>query len=238
MSSSVLSRFQNYVLSETYVELQPIIFRIIHKFHSRYGIPLEDLVPVAHKSFVRSCMRYDRTKGTALSSWVYQKLWGDLMDFTRTETRWRRHHASLEELVSDIEERASRVETLLPKTHPDTFMTELKDRLSANAQVVVKIVLESPKAFSKKCAKKNVRTSSALKRALQAYLREMGWQSSKIKQTFEELIETLQPEKPEPENEDRVRRRMHRLKMKRQHPILRDMGMSKDKVRFLIHDGA
>lgn len=170
-------RLQHQITNTTYEDLSHLVFQVTHGFARRYNIPFRDLVSEAHIIYVEQVERYDKTRGTALSSWVYTKVWFGLMSYVRRGFK-RPPHVELEEAPE-------------PATPPDLFLHDLRDELSADARTVVSLLLDSGRDFSLLCKWNRARTRTSMLKTLREHLEDIGWSAEQIGEAFDEIRDAL-----------------------------------------------
>ncbi len=170
-------RLQHQIINTTYDDLSHLVFQVTHGFARQYNIPFQELVSEAHMIYVEQVPRYDRTKGTALSSWIYTKVWFGLMSYVRNGFQ-RPPHVELEEAPE-------------VSTPPEQFLLDFRDELSEDARTVVGLLLDSRRDFSLLCKWNRVRTRKQMLKTLREQLRDEGWSSRKIFVAFFEIREAL-----------------------------------------------
>lgn len=178
---------RSVAMEATYEDLQLLVYQATHKIATRYQIPFEDLLSEAHCCFVRAFDTYTPEKGASMSSWVYSKVTWGLQTFLRKELR---HHN--QPRIDDQPELAY---------DPGRPVSELYSDLSDEAQEVVRVLLESPKDFSRLCRWNDVASKDTLRETMSEHLQDRGWSVFAVRESFQEIAEALEPEeeeKPEP----------------------------------------
>ncbi len=172
-----MNTLRQEVLTETYIDLQKMVYMVTNKIALRYGVPFEDLIGVSHQIFVKECDRYDSKHGASISSWIYSKVnWG-LLSFMRKEYR----HLHLGNLDDAPEQTCP----------PNTFLAEIKSELSEDANSIVALVLDTHNDFALLCKWRKTRTRRAALNALVEHLEDVGWTEEKIELHFNEIRKAL-----------------------------------------------
>lgn len=164
-------------LADAYQDCHEIVYQIVHKTAARFGLSFEDLVSEAHRLLVKAYDTYDRSKGAALSTWVYSQVnWG-LLSFMRKELR---HHHLVN--TDDLPEQS---------VDPDLFLTTLRSDLTEDANVVVSLILDSSSDFQRLCKWNRASTKNHVLNTLRECLEDMGWQARDIKRAMREIGDVL-----------------------------------------------
>lgn len=164
-------------VDETFEQVRLLVYRVTHKFASRYNLPFDELLSVSHYAFVKAYHRFKPRRGAQLSSWVYSRVTTNLQDYIETEFKHGNHDELREELCG-------------MEDH-DSFRVELLSRLHPDARVVVRLVLDAPDDFATLLRWKRVRTRREVRRALREQLELLGWDDDRIAIAFDDVQQAL-----------------------------------------------
>ena len=168
-------------LTETYLDVRLMLFKLAHRFAVCYGVPVEDLISEANFSFVRAFRRYDPSRFKAkarFSSVVYFAVTCDLKTYLKKQKK----HRNLEELD----------DTNTGTTQPDrSFRCTVESELREDARYVVSLVLEAPAELAKAMQWHDVKTPSASLAIIREHLTDVGWEHTRITETFSEIRKVL-----------------------------------------------
>lgn len=166
----------------TYPDVAKLLCQLVHRFRARYGQfadwDVDEMLADANAIYAQCCNEYDPTRGTTFPGFLYCRCWTALFTvYRRRAWEHKRRHA----LPPDVTVRT-------PAWDRETFL----DRLSADAQTAVTLVLEPPPPVADAVAARGGKeTRRTLLGAVRSYLRELGWCSARILESFREIREAL-----------------------------------------------
>lgn len=180
MSTAAMS-LSNDAMTETYKDVEMMIYKIVHRFSACYRMPFEDLLSEAHLTFVRAYQKYDPArfeKKAKFSSYLYFALSCDLRTFMKKQ----RKHLNLlevkEEMVGSECHRAFRV--------------IMESELSEDARQVVGMVLDTPSELVALFKWNRVKTPAGTLHSLREHLlHDVGWTARRVTRTFDEIRQAL-----------------------------------------------
>lgn len=169
------------VLSEAYCEIKPIINTTVEQFRNRYGGDFDDLESLSDESFLRAHDGYRPARGK-YETWMRFIVWHQMLESLRNQRN-----------------RNNRLNRLPPETldflftPPSQFkLIDFLDELSHDARFVARLTLNSPKDIRLSIAQRSKTPSPAMvQAAIAEFLIELGWDSSRIQQSFAEITAAL-----------------------------------------------
>lgn len=165
---------------ETFLEVEPDIRLTVHRFRLRYGGNMEDLWSIAHEAFMYAFLTFESSCGS-FSSYVRYCTWKQMLEQTRSQCR---RNSKLPRVPFDnIRE---------PVTKHNHFVTDLLDELSEDGKLVVSLVLDAPMdIYMYLLEHKGPQNPNKVRNALRSFLREVGWNTARITESFNEIREAL-----------------------------------------------
>ena len=178
-------------LTAAYEDLQRLVYFITHRFAKKYGVPFEDLISEAHVIFMEQYARFDPSRGSHLSSWIYLKVRFGLVSFMRKQYKHLR--------LASIDEAPEQ------SCDPEIFLTDLRGSLSEEANAIVSLVLDMPKDFELLLRINRANTKRAVLSSIHEHLTDQGWTEDEVEKYVSEISAVLtgqevthEEEKPEP----------------------------------------
>lgn len=178
---------REYILTETWEDVEKLIYRTAHQFISKYGSPeFEDAVGVGHQVFMRLTdpedrLYYRHDRGSKFSNYMRFIFWHVLLEAKEKEAS---HHARCPRDWSlDMAQQEA------PSPRPGR-LTELLDELTWDAYVVARLVLDTPKDLrvmlldAKNCAE-------GVQDTIEEYLVYRGWPRLRIANAFRDVTRAL-----------------------------------------------
>lgn len=167
------------ILTETYKDVQRLIFATVWKFWNIYGGDIDDLIGQAHLIFIDTVDNYDSSRGTKFTSHIAARIKARLFDYMRKGNGYK-PHAQIDDEFAGL--------YLAP--NENFSVIELLDEMGQDAHIVLQLFLEMPRDFMVNILNKSGRmdhVQSAVRNRLRNRLRQMGWNVRRIKKAFEEI---------------------------------------------------
>lgn len=168
--------------AKAYEDTKLLIYKTCHRFAHAYGLQFEDLLSLAHTSFMAACRSWKPGKGTKLSTYI---CWWVTCDIKTHLQKQRRGGVPLElneEIVGTFEEHHS-------------FMDDFLTFLSDDAKVIAQLIVEAPKDFQAVLADTTREVANISKRQVRDVVREVlmdrGWTPGRITSAFNEISTAL-----------------------------------------------
>lgn len=178
MAASAAELRQHY-FTETYTDVEKLVYSTVHEFIGRYGGEFEELVSEANLAFVIAYHRY--TDGTSkFSYWVRYIIWKLLLEQQRNKLRRSPPQPNVSLHGDDGEIVFDRGD------HPQFCLMEFLDELTEDAKIVTLLAVDTPLGLTKQMVEKG--GSGMQRRAvLRDYLEGLGWTAERIKESFTEI---------------------------------------------------
>ena len=172
------STLREEILTETYGDMQKLIFGIVWKFWRIYGGDLDDLTGQANLIFITAFDSYDPSK-SKLTTWLTTKIKWGLLDYMKEGNVYESHVSIDDEFVE-----------IYPVVKEDISVIELLDEMDQDAHTILQLFLDIPRdimvnILNEHCRVKDVQAN--LRNRLLHRLRQMGWNLKRIRKTFEEI---------------------------------------------------
>lgn len=173
------------IKTELLNDVEKLIYHSVHQFKKRYGGDFDDLLGVAHLSFLRVCETHDESKGASFSTWLRRVLWNDMLEHQRRECKRR------EKCSSDDTE----LEVVDPRSVSTRFdLAGFLELLSVDAQTIINLILDPPKTVLHDSCKGKGRTeppAPQLRKAVKEYLAGTGWSAKRVSSGFSEIRKVM-----------------------------------------------
>lgn len=162
-------------VTETFGDVDLLLWRIVHRFADRFGGDREELKAVANLAYMRAYNGYKRN-GAKFSTYLYHVVWHEMLNHDERE---RRAVPTVpDEVLRDAESR----------TEAEFDMVDFARGMSRDAKAVVGMVLDSPAEVALVLDGGRRRMRSVLF----DYLEGIGWSLRRIAESFREIGEALQ----------------------------------------------
>lgn len=173
-------------LTRAFEENQRIIYRAAWQVWGIYGGDIDDYFGQAQIIFMKAFDDYETDRGAKLSTWIFLKVRGGLIDAVRHERAARRSPASrIDNAQLD----------LYPSIHKRFSIFEFVDELNEDARCVLNLFLDTPRdvfvQLRNSCTRVD-HVQAHLRNRLRNRLRQMGWESKRINAAFDELSRASQ----------------------------------------------
>lgn len=172
-------------MNETYSDVAKLVFSTIRKFRKKYGNlagDMDEVVSEAHWHFVRAYQRYDNTRfKSSFPTYCRFLIWHELLEAMRRRMAQQRRQG----VQVDFPEE-------LPAREPPVFnIPDFVEGLSEDAQQVVKIALDAPKDVQLSVMIRGGNTPQNIRLSIREYLKDLGWTTREITDTFLEIRRAL-----------------------------------------------
>lgn len=165
-------------MEETYEDIKRLIRKMSYNACARFGGDVEDYVSASNEAFVVAYNTFDFTEGTEFSTWVWWKIRGAISSEVRRRSHSTREAAPTEDF--DFAHCAAPVAY---------FWDRLLPELGADAQLVARMIVETPEEMGVVLKKKR---GAAARTELSRRLRDLGWSWARVSESFTEIREALQ----------------------------------------------
>ncbi len=166
-------------MTETYEDVAKLLRHTAQRFSKSYGLDHEESFSQANLLFMSAYDSYD-PRMSAFTTWLVNVVWNGLKNHYRKNTaedqgryRYRRNTARSRTTTFDVE--------------------KLEREVSEDASFVIILVIDPPidiRLATKTTKFGKIRTDS-LTKAIMEYLRDIGWSSDRIQNSFTEIQESL-----------------------------------------------
>ena len=188
---------QRRAMEETYRDVEDIICRITMMYLQQRGGDFEELKAEANLIFMKVFRTYDKSVGISFENWVKYKIFRELISNGRkVASRSKRlNHAQGVGGSEQLGETASDPLQELPQPEAPRFsLSGLLRILSDDAKHVVRITLDMPRdvihaARARSAA--GTENPKSIRAALHEFLKDSGWEPSRVRDSFEEIQEAL-----------------------------------------------
>lgn len=171
-----------------------IVFRNVHWFLRKYGVPKDELLPEAYFGYMNAISNYSPGMGKTLEQWIGIKVRGALMVYrTNRITYYCRHRKNVHDIDVPATENSS------------TFdIKEFLGDLSEDAKFVATLVIQLPNTIeetareysnAKRAYKNDSITPRAYQKAIREFLEGMDWTKEQIQKVFAEIQQKLNCER-------------------------------------------
>lgn len=168
-------------LSETYTDIEKLIYDIVWKFKDRYGGDIGELVAEANLIYVLAFDSYNETKG-ALSTWMHFCIRKGLLDFLKSTRQQNRYGLKFYPLS---EAKGVSIQKFRP-----LHLLEMLEEVGEDAKVVIRLVFYPPEGITKEDLEGGF-SACRCRRYLRQYLHDLGWTGRRIKESFQEIRRIL-----------------------------------------------
>jgi hypothetical protein len=169
--------------SVSYHDVEKLIHYICGMFNRRFGGDYEEQVSEANVTYQKVYLSFDPAKGS-FTNLLCQSIWRRLTSLNR---KGMRHYTlSLDAYDGDN----CLMDGLADPTPPATRAKELLEDLSPDARLVAGLVISPPDAIET-IAKGKGGFPANWSSTVRAYLRDMGWATARIAESFDEIRRAL-----------------------------------------------
>lgn len=175
------STLRKEILTETYEDVQKLIFEGAWKFWNLYGGDIRDLIAQANLIFIEAFDSYNPNRGALLTTWIAFKVKKGLIDYLKNGNVYKSKHTSIDDEF---------IRTYPASKNENFSVMELLDEMGQDSHVVLQLFFEIPKDVMVNILnskKKSDHVRSAIRRRLRNRLRQMGWTMKRTKKAFEQI---------------------------------------------------
>lgn len=172
-------------VTETYNDVENLIFWICNKFTKQFGADFEECVSIGNLVFMDVYkMEIKESVGT-FQTLLTRSIWNRLL--SEADYQKRRKMVSL-----DVEDKVGNTaaSAIPDHVHSDFDMQACLAEMSSDAAYVFKLVTEAPAEIAAAVEAKGGHAHN-WRAAVKSHLAKIGWSISKIQQSFEEISTIL-----------------------------------------------
>lgn len=180
-----------FALTETYVDVEKLIYYVCHRFRKRYGGDFYELLSQANEIYMDAYHSHDPKRGT-FPKHLQAKIWGGMLSSLRTNLQ-RNKTVSIKTGKS-FERKTIALDGDLPKRETTPFDESKLEAMTEDARYVVGLALHPTKdvSFITRCRiNKNTTSSQAHRLAILEVLNYEGWSKARIKRAFTNARDNL-----------------------------------------------
>ncbi len=172
---------QKDTLTETYIDVQNLINKIVWKFCNEYGGVFEEYQAEANLSFILAYNTYNENKAQ-FSTWLYFYIRKRLLTYTkRLYEQWPYPNTMNEYTLEYIQNE---------KIYSSFSPMELLDEANEDVKLLINLIWEPPPEILDAKIKSGNHPCH-IKIVLRNYLFKIGWTGRRIKESFEEIERIL-----------------------------------------------
>lgn len=180
------SALRRDALTETYFDLENLIYDCVWRFREKYGGDFESLLAEANLLYVVAFDSYNETKG-ALSTWVYFCIKKGLLDFIKRRRQVNRYGVAFCASKSCYKAACK----VAGKSYHHFYLSEILEEVSQDTKVLIKLVLHPPEAVTTEDLEKGFSPYGS-RVYLKRYLHHrLGWTTRQIKESFKEIRKVI-----------------------------------------------
>ena len=177
MGNARITDLAMIAVSETYLDVEKLIFHTVHRFVKAYGGDFDEYRSDANLAYMDAYQTYHRSKGT-FEAWVRFKVWKRLLEVLRTKIG---RNNRLPRVEADLEAMPVHAE-------PNPFwLSDFLAELSDDARAVVELILDSPQSIEQSIRKRGGDTPHNIKAAVKEFLKDVGWAAGQVTDSFLEI---------------------------------------------------
>lgn len=172
----------DYGITTTYEDVEHLIRHTVRRFMRRYPCAgdFDDLVADANTIFMRAYRTYDEDNGK-FTNWLGFLIYKILLEGVRRKAmrgaRMKMEYAEMD-LVG-----------AMPKERFD--LDEYAHGLSEDAKTVMRLTIDAPMEVLLSITQRGRQSPVAVKASLREYLKDLGWASSRVTESFSEITKAL-----------------------------------------------
>ena len=166
-------------VTETFLEVQPLIHDFVNQFYTRYRIDKDRLVSAAYLGFMQAYDSYD-PKIAEFTTWVGTKVQNRLRDEVRRYVKeYKKYRTGHEE---DYLESVP-----VPAPPPEFDEQAFLQKLTEDAKVVAALVLTKPIDVQLLLRQLGPESPANWRQAMREYLTEIDWSPERVRKSFLEV---------------------------------------------------
>lgn len=174
-------------VTDTYVDTEKLIYRVCHGFRRCNGGEFDELVGEAHVAFMNAYHDWTPGGGMEFTSYLGLCIYRRLIDWHKKR---KRQQAVWSTLLSETAGENGE-ELPIEDTTPEPFdVEEFKAELSADAQTVINFLFNSPRELVDLAEGKGGKPVN-WRSSLREFFTDVGWASSQVTKSFDEIREAL-----------------------------------------------
>lgn len=165
-------------ITETYYDVENLIFDTIRKFQQRYGGDFEDYASLANEIFLRAYRTYQPGKGK-FTSWLVYLVRIQMLEMVR---RGAMRNARLPRVYPEMEK----------MTKESFSLRDFTFELSDDAQTIIHMIFEMPNDVKLAVMERGGPDEPRnIRSGVREVLSDLGWAGDRIKESFNEIREAL-----------------------------------------------
>lgn len=176
-------------ISDTYEDVEKLIWHTCHRFARRYGGDVEEMVGETHIVYMKAYESWRPNSGTKFSGYLTVCIWRRLIGFRNHRLRRK----PIQAVSLDAPQPNGRTMAMQVADHrrPTTnVIRDLINDLSEDAAAVVQLVVDAPCDVAA-IAEGKGGTPRNWSSTVRHHLRRLGWTPNRITETFEEIAGAL-----------------------------------------------
>ena len=162
-------------MAECYKDVKQLIFRVVDRFHTRYGGELQEYLSIGNLAFVEAFHTFDSTK-SIFTTWVYNKVYNALGDHYRKELRRQRGD--------------TRTEVKSSKTYEMDTLFELTADLDNDARSILQLIFETPQDLYHLICDDGG-DNKKVKHIIAGYLKSNGWTRQRVAKSYNQITQVI-----------------------------------------------
>lgn len=169
-------------VTETYLDVEKLIYDTIHRFIEQYGGDFDEFLSIARESYMLAFNSYDPERA-GFVTYVRCFIWGRLQKTWRVERR----RAQILNLNHEYDFSHH------PERSENKFdVSEFVEKLSEDGKTVVNLVFDSPIDIALSIMERGGDTPNNVRLAIREFLKDVGWSAGRVSNTFREIRKALQ----------------------------------------------
>ena len=172
--------FAQEAITETYNDVESLIFKLCHKYSKQYGGSIDDLYSEACELFTEAYYRFDNSKGVQFSTYIYRTIWLGL----RTHSKHKNEFATLEDVEAYF----------IESNQTSIDFAELKKTLPRDARKLLMICTETPAVLMKEIRLHGY-TDRAWKKTILQFVEQLGWTSDRAYTAYLDIRKAMHDQK-------------------------------------------
>jgi DNA-directed RNA polymerase specialized sigma24 family protein len=171
------SELRKRALTETYYDLEQVIYKIIWNHIKKYGGDFEELKAEANLIYILAYDSYQETIGN-ITTWICFCLRTGLINHCKNKSKQLPIHSELYNNIID------------KKSFSPSYLLETFDEIHTDSKTIFEIILYPPKGLSNEDLEKGFKAHKT-RIYLRNYLKKLGWTGKRIKESFTEIKRIL-----------------------------------------------
>ncbi len=182
--SVVVPRASKAAMTDVYEDHAPLVRAIARRFAYRYRRDFEETFADANRFYLEAYHTFNPEYGTIVEQRIQYAIWQRLYDQMREDARDA-------ELLTRTDADVSR---LAARVNPPVFdRDKLESELGDNARVVLALILDTPRDLLNAFRTDRKPGPESMRKWLKKHLKySLGWATSTIIETFDEIREVLE----------------------------------------------